>query len=305
MKTKSSRIDLAEKPFESKIRGNWEGTPGNALLFTELYLKKYYDDLIHSPLPYSLILMKYHPSISTTKHLLGIVNESRHNRFYNWKDEVYKDLFEIYFKSIQNTNKRFTVMNSRIIDVAFDGATDGHSIIFLYDKKYNELEIFDSINTDYTPYKKNINNFFKSLYGSKVKIIYPGACVNIGRTYMEKCIWPKNAPSYLYTSDGFCVVWSLWYLELRFRNLTKTRDQIIAQAVRSLRQGPERICKFIRGYSQFVEKIIKDFRIHRDGKDIVVIVKKDKYFPVPRMLIEKFGIWGASLYYVKSLFGLL
>lgn len=283
---KSKSFAIIQKTFNDKLKGKWNGNADIIFRFLETYLKKKYNGIMH-----------FLPFIELR---LLIDHDNTNNYFFDILDYTNKKVYPIkkntssinsYINRYKNTNKRFTffpVHQSYIID----NKENGHSILFLYDKKYNEVELFNSTNDDFNSYKKRINVFFKKIYGKKVKVIYPKELPNtFASLEEEKCL--KNKFSF-YKSDGYCTVWMIWYLELRLANKSLSMENVFNKALQMFKDDNKLICKTIRGYAQFIEKMTRDYTILKDknGGLIMVVKKRGTYtkYILPSILISTIGL---------------
>jgi hypothetical protein len=294
----SKKVDLNSKPFDSKIVGSWDGSFDKKLIFTEFYIEKKYSKDLH--------FLKY---IS-----IELNNKERENKnpvfefdFSNYNTGEYiqtekligkEELIEKYSKLYKNTDKRFTYFPISIFYFnKLNNKIDGHSIIALYDKKINEVEIFDSIPGEIKPYKQNLKTFFKTIYGKEVSIIFPGTFGYFGDIETSQC-WNGL---YKYNSRGFCVIWSLWYLELRLNNLELSREQVTKKAMKMFRKGDQKVCELLRGYAQFIDNFTKDYTLVKNDKHWILRIKKKTNYLIPKILITTLGLVGAVALIIKKL----
>jgi len=295
---KTVSIDFVEKDFNSKEKDQWNGTVGMELLFFELYIKKMYADIIHDR-PFTDIYMNEETKKDNKKeYTFGITDWNINTRLFYGKDNL-----DEYYKNFKNTYKRFTIYK-----VGYDRQNRithediSHSIVFIYDKFNNELELFDSTDTPLKGFKKNIKNFFQNIYGNSLTFYYPDfkKYYPFGDLYEYRC----NDGDFIFTSDGFCVVWSLWYIELRIKNKDIPRAKIHDKLIKYFYSNRTRICRLIIGYAQFIQKIIKDYRMYYDeklNKHILEKIKTRTRYTIPTVLVTALGIAGAILFGIKQL----
>ena len=288
---KSKSIDLVEKPYDKKLKGFWNGFLNTQFLFTELYINKHYSKLLHY-LPYLELNIVHNTDINT--YNFNIID---YNIPMSYNKKNNKKEFEYYIKLYKNTDKRFTYFPIDQKITAFDQIERSHAIFFIYDKLLNQLELFDPNADNFHYYKNFFKKFFTKIYGKKIKIIYPDLhCPFFGELHLEKC----NDKKYKFKSDGFCVAWNLWYLELRLKNEKLTRNEVITKALNLLKKD-NRICKLIRGYSHFIQDITNNFEIlFKNGIYIISIKKKTNYI-IPKILITLLGVSGAILFIIKKM----
>lgn len=294
----SKSIDFIEKKFDSKIKRKWWCTAPLEFLFIELYIKKKYNKLLHY-IPYTSInIIQTERKSNVSSNEFNIINYELSKKYNIKKD---KKEFEKYYNSFRNTSKRFTFFQVTQTWIESNDETYNHALFFLYDKLLNQVELFDSQEQDYYYFRNFFNKFFKKIYGNKIKIIYPDFIFFFQDLENIKC---KNK-KYFSESDGFCSAWSLWYLEIRLKNENLSRQQINDKIYEIfIKDKNDRICKLIRGYSQFINKITDDFNLIRENNKIKIIIKNKKTtnkYIIPKTLISLLGISGAILFIMKKL----
>jgi hypothetical protein len=67
----------------------------------------------------------------------------------------------------------------------------------------------------------------------------------------------------------------LWFLELRLANPEIPKEKLIKKALKRLKDG-DKVCKFVRGYAQFVDNIVSKYSIVRTSKNLVIEPKDPK-----------------------------
>jgi hypothetical protein len=294
----SKKVDLNSKPFDSKIVGNWDGSFNKQLIFTEFYIEKKYSKYLHFLKYVNIELNNKEQENISPIFEFDLTNYNTGEYIQTEKLTGKEELIEKYSKLYKNTNKRFTYFPISVFYYnKLDNKFDGHSLIALYDKKINEVEIFDSTPSEIKPYKQNLKIFFKTIYGNKVSIIFPGTFGYLTDITQSNC----RDRNYKYNSRGFCVIWSLWYLELRLNNLELSREQVTIKAMKMLRKGDEKVCKLIRGYAQFIDKISKDYILVKNDKYWILRIKKKTNYLIPKILITTLGLAGAVAFLIKKL----
>ena len=294
MSIKYSSIKLIEKTFNSKEKGSFQRSTGHdELIFLELYLVKKFKHLLHY-LPFTELVMlddRIHNKIlfGTISYNNGLVN-------LFGKNDLNIDVYKEYFKIYKDTKKRFTLF---IVwqKIKFDTYDDHHSILFLYDNKFNELELFDSSKQNLNKFKPLIKDFFTEIYGNKLKIIYPYFHKPFGKLSYDKC---KN---FLFSSDGFCVSWSLWYIEYRLTNINKTRNIVLKNAIKQFNKG-DKICRVIRGYAMFIDKFLEYYKLDLNeyrGYAKIIDIRTNKKYIISLKIISLFGLTASILYIIKKL----
>jgi len=267
MVKKSTSIDLVEKDFDSKLKGQWcGGSNQTETLFTELYLKKHYSDILHFVQHIELNFQEQRLK-KNSKYYFGLIDHEK-KKVYGFKG------IKKYYPLYRNTKKRFTFFpvykQVFIIENGKQISIKNHSQLFLYDRKLNIVEYFNSdYRYDYE-YSKSVKKFFIKLYGVKIKIVnywkYPVAYI-----HHINC----NEDDYNFTASGFCSIWSLWYIDIRLKNNKIPLQLLVKKIENKLRNNETLICKLIIGYTQFVQNIIKTHAIETDRNGKLVIIQKE------------------------------
>jgi hypothetical protein len=261
---KKNQFDLVEKPFNPELVGYWRGVYNFDQIFYLTYIKKNFQKQLHF-LPF--IRPYIQDYIFEKDSSMGIVDDNKGKGFTKDDNPVdYKKYLSLY----KNTKKRFTYFPITLMQIAEykDGSKDvvAHAISAIYDKQIKEVEIFDSNSLNIKKHESVIFAFMENIYGKDIKIIYIHKCFSLSNLETNRC---ESIP-YKYTSKGFCVIWVLWYLELRLKNRDLSRDQTIDEAINLLKHGPKnaKVCELLRGYAQFVDKTVdKYIVVNKNGKN--------------------------------------
>jgi hypothetical protein len=293
--SKKKQFDLVEKPFDPELIGEWEGKVDFRHIFHLTYIKKNFQKQLHF-LPFvDLELFDHYKNefsrISiyddNKKKSIHIGDDKKKYIYDNIKhiyiDDIGDKMYYKYISLYKNTKKRFTYFPISLIEGEKNkDDTVGyqyHAISAIYDKKIKEVEIFDSNPMRVNRHETSFKYFFEDIYGKDIKIIYLRKCFSLDLLRSNRC---DDIP-YKYTSEGFCIIWVLWYLELRLKNRDLSRDQIYDKAVDILKYGGEenttKVCELLRGYAQFVDKAAdKYIIINKNGKNTLVPNPKPKVF---------------------------
>ena len=259
-------IRMVEKYFDPDLQGDWEASWERKGIFMNAYIQDTYkDDLYY--LPFVDFRVFYDTKNDKTFFKLGDFVK------YEIIDSENKEVFSPYLEHYKNVEKRFTFYPFTTFKEETEEEEGGsHGIACIYDKKTKKVEVFDSIGSDFTPYKKVFRSLFEEIYGKGIKIIYLNQCVNFGKLVFYRC----DDRYYNYNAGGFCAIWVLWYLELRLKNKHLSRDTVIKLAIQKLKDGDERVCELLRGYAQFVDKIFSKYTMVKTNSNLLIKLKSEK-----------------------------
>lgn len=256
MSTNKEKLDLAIKQFDPRKEGFYQGTSFKQDAFMQLYINKLYGDQLHYIQFREIVILftKEYGNYDFIEHpFLWDINKQT----ANYLNEVPEE----YIQEYRKTNKRFTLYPISLNDIK---NTDGHVLYMLYDKKFNQIEVFDNtynINVILTKKHMFFTNFFKKIYGA-VKFHYQNYGCILSQYELNFC----KSEKYLYKSAGYCVIWFLWFLELRLKNRSLTSKQIVNKIKEKLQIKPEILCEILIGYAQFVDKLTNDYKLIIDNK---------------------------------------
>jgi hypothetical protein len=264
---KKKSFDLVEKPFNPELIGEWIGNPDLEQIFYLTYIKKNFQKQLH-------FLPSIGPYLVDNVYLketdIRIYDDNKKNIFNKRENpSEYKKYISLY----KNTKKRFTYFPITLLRImSYRGRVElvddsNHALSAIYDKQTKEVEIFDSIQLNIKQHEPSISKFFEDIYGKDIKVIYIRKCFSLSRLEINRCY---DTPYKYASGGGFCVIWTLWYLELRLKNRELSRDQTIDKAINLLKHSPKntKVCELLRGYAQFVDKTVdKYIVINKNGKN--------------------------------------
>jgi hypothetical protein len=276
MTTTKKQFDIVTKPFDPDLVGVWTGEYDLEHIFYLTYIKKNFRKQLHF-LPF-VDLVLFDDDFGTD--ILSLYDHNSGDSFFPGDSRIKK-----YVTLYKNTKKRFTYFPITIafykknIFGSIKRIGHGHGVSAIYDKKTNEVEFFDSNPFNVKKHDLRISLFFKQIYGKDIKVVYLDRCFSFSGINFYRC----NLMPYKYISKGFCVIWVLWYLELRLKNRELSREQVIDKAENILKNGtPEdgtRVCELLRGYAQFVNKTVdKYIVVRKKGKNTLVPNPTPKVF---------------------------
>lgn len=240
---------------------------------------------------------------------------------YKYERIIYKEKYSLedfgknfkkYINNYRKTTKRFSYHNistRRFNNIR--GEFDEHAMTVLYDKQTNELEFFQrdpgqKKQTEIEYGKKNLVNFFKYVYNENIKPVYNNNfCLKTG-FFSDLCKaknWRLNKRIY-----GDCMLWSLWYLELRLKNSDMSRRQVLNKTIKIFvndikKNNPDThlVCKVILGYSTFIDNFTKQFYLIKTSKGQVIRINNKKSTPLLKKaeLLMKQYLFNIRNYLIK------
>jgi hypothetical protein len=218
----------------------------------QYYIEKKYSKLIHT-IPFVDILFK------KADNLGSLILQDRYNykRIFitTPKNTKINSKIKNYIDIYKNTTKRYTFYPITSFTAFNRNENDKHSLFIIYDKKFNQIELFDSGYDNLEPFKSQVKLFFKEIYGNEITLIYQDHTkTSIGEIFSKNCDDKKN--NYTSTS-GFCVIFTLWQLETILQNSKFKLEQIRIKIYKMLNKL--NICSIIFGYSQFVDNFVIDY----------------------------------------------
>lgn len=262
-----SEEDAIKVIFNPKEIGLWSGDQGIAALFLNEYL-------------YTL------PNVCNTKkyRTYGIVF-AHDGTMAITKDRINSvpvdlntmvDLFREIINTSECSSKRFF-----IIPIAVVYTSMVHSNTLIYDSKNKSMDHFEPYGSD-----ENMMTIFDpedntgrqiSRICSNLDITYNNkqkTCPNVGPQLKEALLCPilRLLKNDFKTNIGFCLIWSLWYIELRLKNPDTPSKQLIKEATKDLGTN---LCRFITGYAANVLNFSKKFDLVV-GKDGKIVDYKEK-----------------------------
>ena len=83
----------------------------------------------------------------------------------------------------------------------------------------------------------------------------------------------ENSKFYI---DGPCVIWTLWFLDMRLTNKHLSYQEVLKKALEVFRKNHQLVCKVIMNYGVFAHKITKKYDLIVDDKNntVEIVYKK-------------------------------
>lgn len=195
----------------------------------------------------------------------------------------------------KNTDKRYTFFPLGVYE-GYDRATiiSGHSVFFIYDKKIHTIYLIDSAKDEYLHYQKNITYFFETIYSKSVKIVYyiDCGCYGLQKTHIIKCEKSEELGYYNYTSPGYCIIWTLWFLEMILTHPKLSIEDLQLKTVKFLKRKKDLICKIAISYAQYIEKITDKYELHLTKNQLKIREKNTNKEPyvITKKVLKVLGI---------------
>jgi ankyrin repeat protein len=249
--------------------GTFVGVPIDVLSGT-IYLMKKYKNIISCPLTTDFTdlpeLTNYYKTIGTTISDKG--------EYYNfeavWIDQklFFPTTFSFTFKKFLQSEKRFYIMP---LGIELKGGS--HAGYIIYDNKTKELERFETYGQlfpkklDYHPklLDPQIKQKFKE-HVPAVKFIQTTEFLpKIGFQMLD--IHEGNKYRYIGDPGGFCVLWSIWYTDMRISNADIPRNKLVLKTIAYMRRYGLSFRNMIRNYSASITDI-RDKVLEDNGLDI-------------------------------------
>ncbi len=133
-------------------------------------------------------------------------------------------------------------------------------------KNDTKLKVNGNIIFEQQMYHNLIKTFSQELLNNKrVKLFPPTSFLpKIGLQQIEELKCKKE--NYLVnTSIGFCVAWTMWFIEMRIKFPDKPRNYFIDKIIKRVNKGEieEYVCLLIRNYSAFLNKLYSDLPLNK------------------------------------------
>jgi hypothetical protein len=296
MTSKSPEIDIIQRPFDRKHTKEWDGSWDKNDIFFQMYIQEKYKNIVYH-VPFSSIgvyLENYKSSLlfnfgeHDNSFSLSLDTDNKKIQLFNeGRIKDYKPIYKKYINKLRNTSKRFVIFNAATY---IKGTESSHAITILYDKITNELELFQRNpgKEKYMPYeeaKTLLLIFFKDVFGKKVKPVYNNSLCVKAWDISNLC---KAMHFEFYEKlDGDCMIWALWYLELRLKNKDIPRRQVLARTMNIFTKSMKGYdpdvnlaCKVILGYRKFIDDFTDQFKVVKTSRGSAIRIDKKKTTPL-------------------------
>lgn len=257
-------LEKIENKFDKRQTHTWEGLTSYFIEFFSEYINYTYNSsckLYEKPLNF----INFNDEINF-KTPFGIKSKIQEKDFNEIKQEI-------------NNDKRFL-----IFALSFFIGNMSHQNMLIYDKKLNQVELFDPeggriqwiikkekdqeikefYRQQYIQYFVAINKFLEKIGLTNYKFFKPISFMRSGLQNLEIIMCSKE--KFKINSWGFCVVWSFMYTEVRLSHPNIPRDKIVKEIfdiyrtdIKKMKKDSNfhefRICKVVRGYVSFLLKL--------------------------------------------------
>lgn len=249
-KTKKDNINnLLGIPFTEDFKGEWKGNLNNSKIFLINYLVNKYKDVCCTPTNVSFLLNSQTDNITIQNGLKGISVQYNHPEMKRTIIKIAETcptkrfvIIPIIIHHKINKTKKMYNIDKDTRDMHYL-----HTNMLIYDRAKNVIEHFEPYGYKET-YSKVYENIKKMFSFLNVKYLSPlSVCPTQGPQMMDiKCL--KKLP--LFKSIGFCIIWSLWYTELRILNPDISSKELIKR----YSKNEDELCIFLISYSKFINK---------------------------------------------------
>jgi hypothetical protein len=309
----SPEIDIIQRPFDRKHTKEWIGSLDQNYIFFQMYIQEKYKNIVYCS-PYSRIALDFRPKINRGEMVFIFrennpfwVERSKDSEKFIVKGSI-KD-YNRYKKIISKTSKRFLLFHVSTYD-----AYGIHAISVLYDKITNELELFQRNpgKEKYIPYegsKPLLLFFFRDVFGKKVKPVYNNnLCI---KAWEISNLCSSMHFEFYRKLSGDCMIWALWYLELRLKNKDIPRRQVLERTMRIFTKDLKTYmsdvnlaCRVILGYRKFIDDFTDQFIVAKTSDEIPIKINKRKSTPLltkaGRLMKTYLFLLGKNLKIIRS-----
>jgi len=272
-------FDILKKTFDPKYTGKWYGKIDKTIIFLNIYIKeKYKEDLFF--LDYFSLFASYSAEESPLTVFTVDLNEPDENfSHYITKQTVKKELLPT-INAYKNSKKRFHFFNILMKGKVRQTNEIGyHSASAIYDANSNQVDFFNTLLSTFNikAFNEQFKIFFRAIYGNEVKLKYSIRCHFLGITEVENlCKERFYKNSKFYINGGPCVIWTLWFLDMRLTNKHLSYQEVLKEALKLFREVPDLVCKVIIDYGVFADKIMNKYELIDDDKNntVEIVYKK-------------------------------
>jgi hypothetical protein len=297
MKTRKSKsLKIIQHTYDSQKKGVWDGDIAKQSMYTELYIKEKYGEQLYYLDYVDLEAFRTYKRRGEGDDIyeFGITdfNKSENIILFNEKN---METVKPYIQAFKNTDKRYTFYPTGVYEgYERERITSGHSVFFLYDKKIHTVYLINSNGNDLFPYQKFITKFFELIYTKTVKIVYwiDCDCKSLGRLHYHKCQIGSKEDRYNYKSPGYCIIWTLWFLEMILTHPKLTIQQLKLKTNSFLEKKRNLICKIAISYAQYIEKITDKYELHLTKNQLKIREKNTNKEPyiITKKVLKVLGV---------------
>lgn len=268
--SKKSYPDLKDSVHLSspgQFKLNWWSATSFEVFFGLVYLvQKYKKNYVCFLKDFDFITK---PNDLQRYHSINDLFEDNVTKFcFLWKNDILT-FNPKYRNAIKNCTARFFVIP---LALSYGRSNEGHFNSILIDNKLKTIERFEPHGYKSSWYH-NQRLMDKKLAGLLIKLL-PGFSYVTPRDYISRIGFQgydsttKNYDITQFVDMAYCIVWSLWYLDLRLRNPDIPRNKLIERAMLKIQKEFTSSKKFIMSYASSILKIrdrfLKDCGINID-----------------------------------------
>lgn len=156
-------------------------------------------------------------------------------------------------KMMSDNKVRYFVLLAYLFGETSNGTFFAHANSLLYDKKTNELERFETYGSIHDEHviNKKIKNYFSKIIPNLI-YIEPSDYMKVGFQALDENEMHYNRN--IGDPGGFCVAWSLWYVDMRIRYPSIKRHKLVKYIIAQI-NNKKSIRSTIRNYAANITKV--------------------------------------------------
>ena len=130
-----------------------------------------------------------------------------------------------------------------------------HANILIYDVANKYVERFDPYGNVAFIDNKSIDNLLESFFKDYFPTLKYISSMSITHGISFQIFSDENNDSNYVENDpiGFCMVWCLWYVEMRIKNIHMNPKSLIKKTVYQINKNENKFKDYIRDYSNYLD----------------------------------------------------
>jgi len=203
----------------------------------------------------------------------------------NKNNNMFPENAKIYYDNLKNSDKvRF--ITTKLTLITDDNVS--HANILIYDKKNNILERFEPygyyIMLDNDALDDKIYEYFKYIYNKNITYVKPKDYLN--KIKFQTLSNDMNINVKKFNDPyGYCLAWTLWYLEMRLLNPEVSSQNIVTESYKNIiseyGNTQNALIDFIRDFSHTLDNaknnfLLKEIKINKNNLYDVSLSSNEK-----------------------------